>query len=101
MNSYEPVNCDFHDQLEALATLHQDCQVTYRDQSGQSVEVQTHIVDVYTKDHAEFCKIQDGTEIRLDRILAVNGRSQAEYSEAGMGSWGLRFFAANFIDHGH
>ncbi|MGI0488149.1 hypothetical protein ACN4EK_22130 [Pantanalinema rosaneae CENA516] len=72
MDAYTPVSCDFHDQLEALATLHQDCHLVYHDDANQIIEVNARIVDVYARNHADFLKIKDGTEIRLDRIVSVN-----------------------------
>lgn len=75
MNAYTPVSCDFHDQLEAFATLHQDCDLVYHDEANQVVEVSDRIVDVYASNHADFLKLKNGTEIRLDRIISVNGQS--------------------------
>lgn len=73
MDAYIPVSCDFHDQLEALATLRQDCQLIYRSQTGEPVEVHGRIVDVYAANRADFLRLSDGTEIRLDQILSLNG----------------------------
>ncbi|MCU0567603.1 MAG: hypothetical protein MUF49_13515 [Oculatellaceae cyanobacterium Prado106] len=72
MSDYIPVSCDFHDELEALAVLHRPCQITYRKEAGQFVEVQGEIVDIYASNHADFCKLKDGTVIRLDQIVAVD-----------------------------
>ena len=47
MNDYCLVDCGFHDQLEALATLRQVCQISYRTVTGEIVQVQDQIVDVY------------------------------------------------------
>lgn len=74
MNDYCLVDCGFHDQLEAYATLRQICQISHRTVTGEIVEVQAQIVDVYTADKAEFLKLKDGTEIRLDRLLSVNSK---------------------------
>jgi len=38
------------------------------------VEVQDQIVDVYSANKADFLKLKDGTEIRLDRLVSVNGQ---------------------------
>jgi len=65
MNDYCLVDCGFHDQLEALATL--------RWQTCQKFRVQDQIVDVYAANQADFLKLKDGTEIRLDRLISVNG----------------------------
>jgi len=73
MNEYCLVDCGFHDQLEALATLRQVCQITYRNAAEEVVEVLTQIVDVYAANHADFLRLKDGTQIRLDRLIAVDG----------------------------
>jgi len=70
MNDYCLVDCGFHDQ-EALATLRQTCQISYRTVTGEIVRVQDQIVDVCCE--ADFLKLKDGTEIRLDRLISVNG----------------------------
>lgn len=64
MDDYCLVDCGFHDQLEALATLQQTCQTSYRIATGEIVKVQDQIVDVYAAYKADFLKLKDGTEIR-------------------------------------
>jgi Rho-binding antiterminator len=70
---YTPVSCDFHDKLEALSTLNRQCHIIYRDESGAIQNLHGHIVDLYTENHAEFLKLNNGTVIRLDKIESVNG----------------------------
>jgi len=74
MDAYVPVDCDFHDQLEALATLRKECQIVYQNASGELVKVQGLIVDIYAANKADFLKVDDGTEIRLDRIVSLNNK---------------------------
>jgi Rho-binding antiterminator len=81
MDEYILVSCDFHDQLEAWATLRQPCQITYRDGANELIEVQGRIVDVYAADKADFLKLNNGTRIRLDKIVSVNGKEVSSYSE--------------------
>lgn len=72
MEAYIPVSCDFHDQLEALATLRQPCRILYRNAVDETAEIQGRIVDIYAANRADFLKLEDGTEIRLDRIISPN-----------------------------
>ncbi len=74
MDAYRLVSCDFHDELEALATLRQECQIVYRNTADEVVEIQDRIVDVYAANKADFIKLKNGTEIRLDRLVSVNGK---------------------------
>lgn len=76
-DTYILVSCDFHDRLEAWATLRQICQIVYRNATNESIEVQSRIVDIYAAKGADFLKLEDGTEIRLDRIVSVNGEQLA------------------------
>lgn len=77
MEAYTPVSCGLYDKLEANATMRQQCHLSYRDESDELVEVQGMIVDVYAANHADFLKLEDGTEIRLDRIEMLNGEKAA------------------------
>ncbi len=75
MDSYRLLDCHFYDQLEALATLRQLCQIVYRTSSGEVIEVQDRIADIYAVNQADFLRLTDGTEIRLDCLVSVNGQS--------------------------
>lgn len=68
---YNPIDCDFHDQLLSYATLRRRCNVTYRDDRGQAASAESLIQDVYTRDDAEYMKLENGTVIRLDRLMTV------------------------------
>lgn len=68
MSNYTPVSCDLYDQLEAIATLKQECTLTYKQENGQLAKATGRIVDVYAIDGADWCKMSDDTVIRLDKI---------------------------------
>jgi Rho-binding antiterminator len=74
MDEYTLVSCDFHDQLEAWATLRQICQIIYQNEANETIGVQGRIVDVYAADKADFLKLDNGTIIRLDKVISVNGK---------------------------
>jgi Rho-binding antiterminator len=74
MDEYILVSCDFHDQLEAWATLRQICQVIYQNEAHEPIEVQGRIVDIYAADKADFLKLDNGMIIRLDKIVSVKGK---------------------------
>lgn len=81
MDAYIPVSCDFHDELEALATLRKECRIVYRNAANELVEVPGRIVDIYAASKADFIKLNDGTEIRLDRIVSVNDQKVSYSSD--------------------
>lgn len=68
MSDYTPVDSKLFDCLRATATLNQECHFSYLDDNDERQEKKGYILDVYTKDDAEWCKLQDDTVIRLDRI---------------------------------
>jgi Rho-binding antiterminator len=70
---YQPIDCSLHDRLEALATLRRECDVVYRDAHGERRETRERIVDVFARAGEELVKLESGTEIRLDRLEAVDG----------------------------
>ena len=45
MTNYTPVSCELYDKLEAIATLHRTSQITYRNEAGNPINVESQIVD--------------------------------------------------------
>jgi Rho-binding antiterminator len=76
---YQPISCDFHDELETLAVMRRKCAITYRDSSGEPVTVEDCIEDVYARDKEEFLKLKSGSVIRLDRLIEVDGKRLKDY----------------------
>ncbi|HEU4523042.1 MAG TPA: Rho-binding antiterminator [Thermoanaerobaculia bacterium] len=71
---YEPVSCDYHDQLEAAAMHKTEVELEF-DLEGVTQKDRGTILDVYTTDGAEFVKFaseKGQVEIRLDHIIAMN-----------------------------
>jgi len=71
---YEPIRCDFHDELEALAVKRRTCEIVYRDDAGDPVTVEDRIEDIYARNREEFLKLKSGLTIRLDRLIEVDGK---------------------------
>ncbi|MGC1309558.1 MAG: hypothetical protein WA885_20235 [Phormidesmis sp.] len=70
MSTYTPVSCELYDKLEAIATLRRTAQITYQTDSGPAA-TENKIVDVYAHDGADYCKLEDGTVIRLDKLETI------------------------------
>ncbi|WP_036484468.1 hypothetical protein [Myxosarcina sp. GI1] len=68
MNSYIPVSCDLHDRLEAIATLKQSCQINFQNDDRELKQVYGKIIDIYAAEGADWCRLDDDTIIRLDKI---------------------------------
>lgn len=71
---YVPIDCDEHDVLLALASLRRPMRCTIRRPNGQVAELTGIIEDVYSSARAEYMRISDGSVVRLDHILSLNGR---------------------------
>lgn len=69
---YQPIDCGFHDELLAWATLQRQVHIVYQDDHGEETRVSDVITDVYTRAGAEWMQLQNGTTIRLDGIIQVN-----------------------------
>jgi Rho-binding antiterminator len=70
---YEPVSCDYHDQLEAAAMHKQVVELEF-DLEGVTQKERWKIEDVYTANGAEFVRFaadSGALEIRLDHIISV------------------------------
>ena len=70
---YEPVSCDYHDQLEAAAMHRQEVELEF-DLEGVTQKEKGRVEDVYTANGAEFIRFAAGSgplEIRLDHIISM------------------------------
>ena len=70
---YEPVSCDYHDQLEEAAMHKKRVELEF-DLDGVTQREHGLIADVYTSDGAEFVKFEapEGQiDIRLDHIISM------------------------------
>ncbi|MEL6814574.1 MAG: hypothetical protein AAFP03_07145 [Cyanobacteria bacterium J06598_3] len=72
MTDYRPIDCGLHDKLEAAATLHRRCNISYLTETGETIKTESTIVDIYANNGADYCKLEDDTIIRLDRLQAVS-----------------------------
>lgn len=70
--TYQSIGCSYYDQLEAYATRRTRCTIVLkkndREQTAEGV-----IVDLFARDGAEYLKLDNGTVVRLDHLVSVNG----------------------------
>lgn len=69
---YQPIDCNFYDILEANAVLKKIVLIEYR-KNDELQKVENRIVDLFIKDKAEYMRLENGLEIRLDTIHSVDG----------------------------
>ncbi|MHB0971817.1 MAG: Rho-binding antiterminator [Thermoanaerobaculia bacterium] len=70
-NEYEPVACDYHDQLEAAAVRRREVEIEFA-QHGVTQRERGKIDDVFSREGAEFVRFaadNGEVEIRLDEII--------------------------------
>ena len=68
MSNYTPVDSKLFDRLRATVTMDKECSITYLNENKEPTQVRGRIVDVFSSDDGEWCKMIDDTVIRLDRI---------------------------------
>ncbi|HEX2834771.1 MAG TPA: Rho-binding antiterminator [Thermoanaerobaculia bacterium] len=69
---YEPISCDYHDQLEAAA-MHKNPVELEFELDGVTQRERGRVEDVYSANGAEFIRFVAGSgpiEIRLDHIIS-------------------------------
>jgi Rho-binding antiterminator len=76
--NYKPVSCDFYDELEALATMKKSCDIIFINNESRS-KIRASIADLYTRDKVEYMKTSSGLEIRLDKLVEVDGKIASNY----------------------
>lgn len=70
---YHPVSCQWYDVLEALATKREYVELLYKADGAQPAFAEGRISTFFIIDKAEYLRMDNGTEIRLDAILELNG----------------------------
>ena len=74
MNVYKPIDCNFYDILEALSTRKRYIRIQYFSALHEFQTVDALIKDLYIKDKFEYMLLSNGDEIRLDRLVSVDGK---------------------------
>lgn len=73
-SKYQPINCSYYDELEAIATLRKMVEVEYYDNNLPVKVNNVGINDLFTKESEEFVVLTNGLTIRLDRLIQVDGK---------------------------
>lgn len=73
MQDYQPISCSFYNRLENLAALEKPVPLVYLSDQGTESFPAAIIEEMYMREKVEYLRLQGGLEIRLDRLLSVNG----------------------------
>ena len=76
---YQPVSCDFYDELELLALRQTVAELIIRMEDGASQKLSQKIKNLQTRNKEEFLILENGQEIRLDKLISVNGIELKNY----------------------
>jgi Rho-binding antiterminator len=72
IDTYSPIDCTFHDRLEALATTRRRVVLSLASEDGLKSLAEGVITDIWTAPtKEEFLRLDGEEPIRLDRILAI------------------------------
>lgn len=72
-DKYKPINCEFLDRLEFWCLSKKVSSIVYRQGNfPRDIEIQAIICDIICRDKADYMILDNGDEIRLDRIVSVN-----------------------------
>ena len=85
-SAYQPINCEFHDLLEAAAVRRAPVLIQYRDDEGIAAALRSRIVDVFASGGAEYLRLASGDTVRLDQLIAVDGTALADFADAQAGA---------------
>ncbi len=75
-----PISCSYYDELEALATLRKECEIVYTDESGKQISIKGIIKTFFIRDKVECMQLESGEEIRLDKLISVDGKRLSDSS---------------------
>lgn len=73
-NKYHPIDCNYYDELVLLVMRKKPCEIVYRNEVNEEITVQSIIMDVYTKEKAEYIKLSNDQVIRLDHLISADGK---------------------------
>jgi len=72
-STYKSINCSWYDRLIQACERKEELNLEIVDSDQSLKKILVKPVDIFSKDQAEWIKSSEGTVIRLDRILSVNG----------------------------
>ena len=78
---YQPINCNFYDELEILAMRGQSCAIRFwKDLEFQEqLEITDTILTIKIINKAEFLILKEGNPIRLDQLISVDDKELEGY----------------------
>lgn len=73
MNNYVRISNELYKEFEKVFNKKEECELIYLNKSENKVSIKSRILKFLNIDGTEYMDVNDGTRIRLDKILAFNG----------------------------
>lgn len=77
-SKYQPIDCNYYDEITLLILRKQKCKVHFYNEKEKEETVMAVIEDIYTREKAEYLRLKDGMEIRLDKIIALDDKKNPD-----------------------
>jgi Rho-binding antiterminator len=72
-DKYIPINCEFLERLEIWCLQKTNCSIVYQQGNfPRNIEINATIIDIVCRNKSDYMILDNGDEIRLDRIISVN-----------------------------
>lgn len=75
MNKYVQVSYDVYNLIEKATVKQVDCVITYFNELKGKTTITSKVIDLRSVNNSEFIEIEDGSTIRLDKVLSFNGEN--------------------------
>ena len=76
---YQPISCDYYDELEIVAMRQSIATIIFRNDEGVELSISKKIKTLETRNSEEFLILENGEEIRLDKLISMNGKIVKNY----------------------
>lgn len=74
-----PANGSFYELIVALYEQQQQASILYEDNGV--TRANGMITEIFDQEGVKWFRLNDGTEVRIDKLYAVNGTFSSDYSE--------------------
>lgn len=73
---YQPINCNYYDEIVLIIMRKKKCLIHFYNEKAKEEKLNGLIIDVYAREKVEYMKLEDGKEIRLDQIIALDDKKR-------------------------
>jgi len=74
MNNYIRISNELYNEFETAAKKNQECEFTYVNKNDE-LSIKSKITKFMNINGSEYMDVEDGTRIRLDKIVTFNGEN--------------------------